>query len=156
MFCIQEFAKALPNIGVTISQDNTMRKASVVFCSLYLYTKENPHDRVESCSFIITHVDNELTVARGALARTITTTDKDTIDVVKEFMLLKFFDLIAEKMGRELVAEKTLPLITHVNGMIFYNTRLIENMPNHYIMQDVMTNKYYSHFKDVVDFKIFD
>lgn len=156
MFCIQEFAKALPNVGVTISQDNTMRKASVLFCSLYLYTKEYPYDRVESCSFIITLVDNELTVSRGALARTIDTTGKKTIDVVIEFILLKFFNLVAELMGRELVVEKTLPLITHVDGMLFYNTMLIENMPNHYVMQDVMTNKYYTHYKDVVDFKFFD
>lgn len=103
-----------------------MRKASVLFCSLYLYTKETPYDRVESCSFIITYIDNDLTVSRVSLVHTINTTGKDTIDVVKEFMLLKFFNLIAEKMGRELVVEKTLPLITHVDGVIFYNTRLIE------------------------------
>lgn len=156
MFCIKEFARALPNIGVTVSQDNTMRKASVLFCSLYLYTKEYPHDRVESCSFIITLVDNELTVSRGALARTIDVTDKETIDVVKEFMFIKFFDLIAQKMGRENVVVKTLPLITHVGGMLFYNTIPIENMPNHYIMQDVMSNKFYTHSKDVVDFNFFD
>ncbi len=101
MFCIQEFAKALPNIGVTISQDNAMRKASVLFCSLYLYTKETPYDRVESCSFIITYIDNELTISRGALARTINTTGKETIDVVIEFILLKFFNLVAELMGRD-------------------------------------------------------
>ena len=156
MFCIEEFARALPNIGVKVSQDNTMRKASVLFCSLYLYTKEYPYDRVESCSFIITLVDNELTVSRGALARTIDTTGKKTIDVVIEFMFLKFFDYIAEKMGRELVIEKTLPLITHVDGMLFYNTIPIENMPNHYIMQDVMSSKFYTHSNDVVDFKFFD
>lgn len=156
MFCIQEFAKALPNVGVTICQDNTMRKASVLFCSLYLYTKEYPYDRVESCSFIITLVDGELTVSRGALTRTIDVTDKETIDVVKEFMFLKFFDHIAEKMGRELVVDKTLPLITHVNGTLFYNTQPIENMPDRYVMQDVMTNNYHIHYKDVVDFKFFE
>lgn len=155
MFCFEEFVEALPNIGITVSRD-TMRRATVIFCSLYLYTKEYPHDRVESCSFIITYIDNELTVSRGALTRTIDVADKETIDVVKEFINIKFFDLIAQKMGRENVVEKTLPLITHVDGMLFYNTMLIENMPNHYVMQDVMTNKYYTHYKDVVDFKIFD
>lgn len=152
MFRIEEFVKALPNIGITVSHDI----ANVIFCSLYLYTKEYPHDRVDSCSFIITHIDNELTVSRGALTRTIDVTDKETINVVKEFMLLNFFNLIAKKMGRELVVEKTLPLIKYVDGMIFYNTMPIENMPNYYVMQDVMSNKFYIHCKDVVDFKFFD
>lgn len=156
MFCIQEFTKALPNVGVTISQDNAMRKASFLFCSLYLYTKETPHDRVESCSFTITYIDNELTISRGSLARVINTNGKNTVEVIKEFMLLKFFNLIAETMGRMIVVEKTLPLITHVNGMLFYNTRLVENMPNHYVMQDVMSNKFYIYEKELVEFKIFD